>query len=41
MAAEAGNVDVGVSAEQIAKLDSLTPASGDSYNEYGMRLLER
>lgn len=30
-----------LSAEQIAKLDSLTPASGDSYNEAGMRLLER
>ncbi|MCZ4509602.1 aldo/keto reductase [Streptomyces sp. ActVer] len=30
-----------LSAEQIAKLDNLTPASGNSHNEAGMRLLER
>ncbi|MPY63134.1 aldo/keto reductase [Streptomyces spongiae] len=30
-----------LSAEQIAKLDDLTPAAGDSHNEAGMRLLER
>jgi aryl-alcohol dehydrogenase-like predicted oxidoreductase len=30
-----------LSAEQIAKLDDLTPAVGDSHNEAGMRLLER
>ncbi|WP_371579537.1 aldo/keto reductase [Streptomyces sp. NBC_01314] len=30
-----------LSAEQIAKLDNLTPASGDSHNEAGKRLLER
>ena len=30
-----------LSAEQIAKLDNLTPAAGDSHNEAGKRLLER
>jgi aryl-alcohol dehydrogenase-like predicted oxidoreductase len=30
-----------LSAEQIAKLDKLTPAAGDSHNEAGKRLLER
>ncbi|MDX3745401.1 aldo/keto reductase [Streptomyces sp. AK08-02] len=30
-----------LSADQIAKLDNLTPAAGDSHNEAGKRLLER
>jgi aryl-alcohol dehydrogenase-like predicted oxidoreductase len=30
-----------LSADQLAKLDKLTPASGDSHNEAGKRLLER